>query len=453
MDSDGILRYENRPVLQSVVSYGQETRIPDHDVCRLSYYLKCCVVGCGIELPTSLLTSLLLPLSPLPDVGGYFGTAGGFMIPPLPVLPPHAQQGVDPASELVSARILDYERAHLLPASWQAVIRRLAFGLFSYEKLLNSCIILDDEHLLLPTGTLNTFFEIKTAATFFTIQNFFTDITSGKQIKVHKVMLCTTGWVLEYYLQPFLHECETNILHMTIPTHLSSVALSQEASLSSSMLLLSRLQQLRDGSSSMSQRTDDAAPDSVLSSARSANRQGHDASQGMLSSSSVAAGQAAAAARPSAMAMGAASASASSSTSNSSNAVYDTSRVSISIPLVRSSIEQFVGLLSQYIESVQANQRLQLQQQQQHQEVDGQVGHHRHHHHLHHDDGQVVAAGLPDGGGLGWREDDDVVHIQPLNEQHRDLLLAHDAHMATIPVVIPDYDEDDDQDETMMHHS
>jgi hypothetical protein len=153
------------------------------------------------------------------------------------------------------------------------------------------------------------------------------------------------------------------------------------------------------------------------------------------------------------MAMGAASASASSSTSNSSNAVYDASRVSISIPLVRSSIEQFVGLLSQYIESVQANQRLQLQQQQQQQEVDGQVGHHRHHHHLHHDDGQVVAAGLPDGGGLGWREDDDVVHIQPLNEQHRDLLLAHDVHMATIPVVIPDYDEDDDQDETMMHHS
>jgi hypothetical protein len=154
------------------------------------------------------------------------------------------------------------------------------------------------------------------------------------------------------------------------------------------------------------------------------------------------------------MAMGVGSASASSSTSNSSNAVYDTSRASISIPLVRSSIEQFVSLLSQYIESVQANQRLQLQQ---HQGLDGHVGRHRHHHHLHHDAGQVVAAGLPDGVGLGWREDDDVVHIQPLNEQQRNLLLAHDAHMATVPVVIPDYDDeeedDDDQDETMMHRS
>ena len=114
----GTLRYDHNPVLQSVLAFGSETQVPDHDICRLSYYVKCCVVGCGIRMP------------------------------------------------LADDTLLDYMTAHTLPLHMQELLKRMAFQELCLDRLLNSALIVDEQHLLLPFGTLNTFFEFKTASNF-----------------------------------------------------------------------------------------------------------------------------------------------------------------------------------------------------------------------------------------------------------------------------------------------
>ncbi|KAG7348377.1 hypothetical protein IV203_017082 [Nitzschia inconspicua] len=159
---EGTLRYEAVPQLQSVFAYGSETHVPDHDICRLSYYVKCCVVGCGIRMP------------------------------------------------LADDALLEYMTAHTLPVHLQELIKRMAFQELSLDKLLNSALILDENHTLLPLGTLNTFYEFKTASTYFTINSL--TVGSGRQECVHKVMLCTFKWLQEYYINPFYREQQANPL-------------------------------------------------------------------------------------------------------------------------------------------------------------------------------------------------------------------------------------------------
>lgn len=165
MDTGG-LRYVHSPVLQSILAFGAETHVPDHDICRLSYYLKCCVVGCGIDMP------------------------------------------------LLDEALLDYMTAHTLPTHLQELIKRVAYRELSLEKLINSAFVLDEQHVLLPHGTLNTFFEFKTASTFFTINSF--SIDSLRQVYVHKVMLCTFKWFQEYYIHPFIREQQGNTLRLPL---------------------------------------------------------------------------------------------------------------------------------------------------------------------------------------------------------------------------------------------
>ena len=160
-----MIRYEQPPVLDSVFAYGSETLVPDHDICRVSYYLKCCIVGCGI------------PLS-------------------------------------MNEALIDYQNAHRLPVDLQEMIIYTAFHVLNLDLLINRAFIVDDQHILLPQGTLNTFFEFKLASTYFSINSF--NIASGHQVHVHKVMLCTTKWMKEYFIDPFLKYHEGNSL---IETH------------------------------------------------------------------------------------------------------------------------------------------------------------------------------------------------------------------------------------------
>lgn len=165
-----VIRYEQPPVLQSVSAYGSETLVPSNDICRLSYYLKCCVVGCGI------------------DVAG------------------------------MNADLLDYQTAHELPTEQQEQILRYSLSDLNLIHLLNRVFVLDNSHMLLPPGTLNTFFEFKTAASYFSINTFTAGIAAGQQMSTHKVMLCTFKWMKEYYLEPFLryHQgCPIVVVHAT----------------------------------------------------------------------------------------------------------------------------------------------------------------------------------------------------------------------------------------------
>ena len=167
----GTLRYDHNPVLQSVLAFGSETQVPDHDICRLSYYVKCCVVGCGIRIP------------------------------------------------LADDALLDYMTAHTLPLHMQELLKRMAFQELSLDKLLNSALIVDEQHILLPFGTLNTFFEFKTASTYFTINSL--SIGSGRQECVHKVMLCTMKWLQEYYINPLSRYLQGNPLLTTLNGNIS----------------------------------------------------------------------------------------------------------------------------------------------------------------------------------------------------------------------------------------
>lgn len=154
MATTSLLRYANEPVIQSVVAYGSETLVPNHDICRLSYYLKCCTVGCGADL-------------------------------------------------ILNRHLIDYQNAHHLPLEFQEAIVRLAFNDLCLDTLINKFFILDDQYILIPRGTLNTFYEFKTVSEFFSIDPFAV-LSGGRQMKIHKVMLCTLKWLKEYYIDPFL---------------------------------------------------------------------------------------------------------------------------------------------------------------------------------------------------------------------------------------------------------
>ena len=155
------IRYERARALslQHVCAYGSETLVPNDDICRLSYYLKCCVIGCGINI------------------------------------------GIEEA-------LLDYMNAHTLPPEQQAKIIRHALSDLNILSLLDRAFILDDKHTLLPPGTLNTFFEVAIASDFFLSINSSLTIATGQQVCIHKVMLCTVGWMNEYFMLPFGRYCQ-----------------------------------------------------------------------------------------------------------------------------------------------------------------------------------------------------------------------------------------------------
>jgi len=108
----------------------------------------------------------------------------------------------------IDENLLDYMNAHQLSTAQQELILRYAFSDLSVVNLMNRAFILDDQHVLLPRGTLNTFFEFKTASTYFSIDSF--TIATGQKVYVHKVMLCTIKWMREYYLEPFVRYQQGN---------------------------------------------------------------------------------------------------------------------------------------------------------------------------------------------------------------------------------------------------
>jgi hypothetical protein len=144
--------YEQLPALCSVLSFGSETLVPDNHICRLSYYLKCCILGCGIGLQ-------------------------------------------------INPQLLDYVHAHLLPTQLQQSIIEVAFRHLNLALLMNRAFILDEEHLLLPPGSMNTFLEFKTASRIFAITNL--TVIEDKYVRTHKVMLCASKWLKDYFLDPF----------------------------------------------------------------------------------------------------------------------------------------------------------------------------------------------------------------------------------------------------------
>ena len=137
-------RYGGNPEISKLSSYGTATSIPDFDVCRLSFYLKCCTIGVGLEtgIPTKL---------------------------------------------------VDYANAHRLTGHLQLCILKLCVQEFNPERLVCRSYFIDDQHRLLPYHMSNAFYEIESASSFFQINQ--------QEIEVRKIMLCTTAWLNEIYFQ------------------------------------------------------------------------------------------------------------------------------------------------------------------------------------------------------------------------------------------------------------
>jgi hypothetical protein len=129
---------------------GSKTTIPDYDVSRLSFYLKCCALGCGLDL------------------------------------------GIHPV-------LLDYVRAHLLPIQGQVYIFHLALRKYSPEALANRAYFIDDRNFVLPAPLSNAFYEVDAVAGSFPVQHQLT--LAGETIPLFKVMLCTSTWINEIYIR------------------------------------------------------------------------------------------------------------------------------------------------------------------------------------------------------------------------------------------------------------
>ena len=122
---------------------------PETDVGLVSYYLHCCVLGCGIpvDVPTNL---------------------------------------------------LDYSNAHRLPQEHQADIFSVAIHVFHVEKVLNRIMFIDDHNLLLPKLSSNAFLSNEQAASFAHLFLPFANFSPAPG----KIMICTPEWLQTFYLAP-----------------------------------------------------------------------------------------------------------------------------------------------------------------------------------------------------------------------------------------------------------
>jgi hypothetical protein len=135
--------------VRGLATYGSETNVADLPICRLSFYMKCCTVGCGIAL----------------NLDGI---------------------------------LIDYNNAHRLPGQLQRVILETVLHDLCPERLLNRVYYLDDDHTMLSEHASNAFFAIETASNF---------VRPGEHLlppglHIHKIMLCTSDWLEEYYFRP-----------------------------------------------------------------------------------------------------------------------------------------------------------------------------------------------------------------------------------------------------------
>ena len=159
--------------------FGFYTEVPTDDVCRLSFYLKCCVLGCDISL-----------------------SADGYIIR---VNPDNHQQ-------LLPLQLFDYNNAHQLPLEWQHLIFQLALHGFRLDKVLNKYVFVDDDHLVMSDDLANMFLQVNSSherATLSTLIHHQQQSRASASLPPiqlppngQKVMICSSLWLTEIYLDP-----------------------------------------------------------------------------------------------------------------------------------------------------------------------------------------------------------------------------------------------------------
>jgi Zinc finger, ZZ type len=129
---------------------GKNVSVPNRDVNKLSYYLRCGTVSCGVDI--------------------------------------------------IVDELLDFQNVHKLAVERQDAIFKLAFDTFDLETLANKTIFLDDDNTILPANTNNEFYELQRCQTFMTVQE--SVLIAGQQKQLHKIMICNKAWLTKFYLEP-----------------------------------------------------------------------------------------------------------------------------------------------------------------------------------------------------------------------------------------------------------
>jgi hypothetical protein len=134
---------------------------PENDVCRVSYFLRCCVSECGIALDVPII-------------------------------------------------FLNHTAAHHLPPEQQQLLFSLALQAFRLEALLNRIIFIDDEHLVLPQNVSHSFVTATTPSDLVTLSRIFPSAVSLPT--TGKLLLCTSEWLNMFYVSPLIRNSEAQQL-------------------------------------------------------------------------------------------------------------------------------------------------------------------------------------------------------------------------------------------------
>ena len=140
----------------TLVQFGSATKVPNNDICRLAYYIRCCVLGCGCE------------------------------------------------NSNAPAELMDYNNAHRLPSHLQLMIYHLALSDLHPQILMNRMFFIDDSNKLLKPDMMNAFFEWSASTSRILAQlegSSFVEQGSNAYV-FRKVMVCTSTWLNEYCIRP-----------------------------------------------------------------------------------------------------------------------------------------------------------------------------------------------------------------------------------------------------------
>jgi hypothetical protein len=135
----------------------QETaqQVPETDIARLSFYLRCCVLGCGL------------------------------------------------ANSRIPMELLNFTNAHSLPLEWQNMIYRLAFEDFGLCNLLGRVIHVDADNQVLPPGISTLFLQANTPEYALAMNRLCVATPHLSFLYTGNVMVCSSEWIEKHHILPF----------------------------------------------------------------------------------------------------------------------------------------------------------------------------------------------------------------------------------------------------------
>ena len=150
-------------------SQDTSTQVPTNDVARLSFYLRCCVIGCGL------------------------------------------------ARDIIPTELIDFANAPSLPSECQSVIYKLTLEGFAFWNLCGRVIFIDTDRTVLPTGISTMIFKSKSSEFIEAMHRLGLAYGLPPITITESVIICSSEWVQEYYTNPLTRYYTSNCTSNTSP--------------------------------------------------------------------------------------------------------------------------------------------------------------------------------------------------------------------------------------------